>query len=90
MSEIEKAIEDIKNNRYTDHGVAKKSIDLAILALEKQMSVKLTDTIKNTAGNSGGYLASCPTCHHHILVYIKECHCDKCGQRVRLECGIDD
>ncbi len=36
--EIEKAIEDIKKNRYTDHGVAKKSIEMAISALEQQLT----------------------------------------------------
>ena len=57
----------------------------AIEALKKQIPEQLTDAIKNTSGSSGGYIASCPNCHYHILVYRRECHCDKCGQAILWE-----
>lgn len=66
------------------------ALELAISALEKQIPKKPTDIVKNTAGNSGGYLASCPNCHYHILVYRNECHCDKCGQKVKLDWSVEE
>lgn len=58
-------------------------------AYDKQIPKLLTDNVKNTSGSTGDYIATCPTCNHHILVYRRECNCDKCGQRVQLGDNYD-
>ena len=92
MNEIERAINTLKDiKRFeTPYGRLWKMCEVSITALEKQIPKQLTDAVKNTAGSSGGYLASCPNCRYHILVYRNECHCDKCGQKVRLDWSVEE
>lgn len=82
--EVIEIINDLTWNDGGRHfGRIAKARDLAIQALEKQMPKKLTDAVLYP---NKEYLAvaSCPSCHYHILIYRNEFHCDKCGQAVYL------
>lgn len=73
MMDIEKAIEEFKKSKYVSKNLKIEHIDLAIEALEKQISKKPIDTEE-------AWL--CPNCKSHIHHEQQSMHCRQCGQLV--------
>ena len=97
MNDIEKAIDNlnfIKHNDFNDNikqykRIGVNSIDLAISALEKQIS---KGPIGNDNGSYAEYFESwleCPKCGEAIPEYTAEnntwCYCLGCGQKLDWE-----
>ena len=73
---IEEAIKDIKEN--IQPSVGGKSLEMAIAALEKQISKKATDI--RYFGEAGYYIGLCPCCKSGNNSEYQ--YCGDCGQAI--------
>ena len=84
----EKAIEHLENiaifsfqDGYTDE--ARKALDMAIEALEKQVAKKVRIKYANPKYEYYGYASFCPNCNR--VVAEGWSYCPDCGQALKME-----